>query len=100
MIIDTTVIAFDEGERILIWSFVSDTIRFLSKYHGVNISMSTLKRQLREYGSKRMNASYVDDNNLIETIRQELDGPSCLSGYKEGVTLKCSLRDILTKNKG
>ena len=55
---------------------------FLSKYHGINYSMSTLKRRLREYGLKRKNAVDVDDNDIAEAIPQELQGPSSVSGYR------------------
>jgi hypothetical protein len=55
---------------------------FLSKYHGINHSMSTLKRRLREYGLKRKNAVDIDDNDIVEAIQQELQGPSCVSGYR------------------
>ena len=60
-----------------------DTILcFLAKYHEVNISMSTLRRQLNKYGLKRKNVLEVDENNLVETIQQELDGPSSCQGYR------------------
>ena len=58
---------------------------FLSKYHGIeaiDYSMSTLKRRLREYGLKRKSAVDVDDNDIAEAIQQELQGPSCVSGYR------------------
>ncbi len=55
---------------------------FLSKYHGINHSMSTLKRRLREYGLKRKNAVDIDDNDIAEAIQQELQGPSSVSGYR------------------
>lgn len=60
-----------------------DTILcFLAKYHGLDISMSTLKRRLNEYGLKRRNALEVDDNHIVEVIQQELDGPSMCQGYR------------------
>ncbi|CAB4004246.1 Hypothetical predicted protein [Paramuricea clavata] len=43
---------------------------FLSKYHGINHSMSTLKRRLREYGLKRKNAVDIDDNDIVEAIHK------------------------------
>ena len=78
----------DEQEREVIESYFLagyeyDTILcFLAKYHGVNMSLSTLKRRLNEYGLKRKNAVEVDDATLFETIQQELDGPSCVSRYR------------------
>ena len=47
-----------------------------------NSSMSILKRRLNEHGLKRKNVSGIDENNLVETIQQELDGPSRCQGYR------------------
>lgn len=57
-----------------------EIIQFLSKYHGKVISQRTLHRRLREYGLNRRTPSY--DIDEIEEVRQLLDGPECLVGYR------------------
>jgi len=58
-------------------------ICLLEKYHGICISMSTLQRRLSMYGLKRRDLlKEGDDNKLIEIMKEELDGPSCVSGYR------------------
>ena len=44
--------------------------------------MSILKRRLNEHGLKRKYVSEIDENNLVETIQQELDGPSRCQRYR------------------
>ena len=57
-------------------------------YHGINYSMSTFKRRLKEYGLKRKNGYEIDDNHIAEIIQEELDGPCCVLAYR-------SMRPIL-----
>ena len=57
-----------------------EIIQFLSKYHGKVISERTLHRRLREYGLNRRTPRY--DIDEIEEVRQLLDGPECLVGYR------------------
>ncbi|CAB4004242.1 Hypothetical predicted protein [Paramuricea clavata] len=86
---EAQTVANEEEEREAIESYFLAGYRyetilcFLSKYHSINHSMSTLKRRLREYGLKRENAVDIDDNDIVEAIQQELQGPSCLSGYRK-----------------
>ena len=77
-----------ENEREAIESYFfsgyeyKTVISFLSKYHDINISLSTLKRRLDEYGLKRKNSDEFNDENIAEIVQQELDGPGCVSGYR------------------
>jgi hypothetical protein len=56
---EAQTVANEEEEREAIESYFlagyeyETILCFLSKYHGINHSMSTLKRRLREYGLKR-----------------------------------------------
>jgi hypothetical protein len=56
-------------------------LNFLSKYHGISMSMSTLKRRLSNYNLKR-NKRDLNLSDIEGMIRHELDGPSCVSGYR------------------
>ena len=56
-------------------------INFLSKYNGIVISMSTLKRRLSLHNLKR-NTMDIDLSDVEGMIRHELDGPGCISGYR------------------
>ena len=55
-------------------------VDFLSKYNGLSMSISTLKR-LSFYGFKR-NKKDVDLSEVEGTILHELDGPGSISGYR------------------
>ena len=45
-------------ETYFLAGFVYDTIvTFLERFHGIHISLSTLKRRLRDYGFKRRNSA-------------------------------------------
>ena len=57
-------------------------VSFLEKFHGIHISLSTLKRRLRDCGLKRRNSTDLNQNEVRKIIREELDGPSCTSGYR------------------
>ena len=56
-------------------------IIFLSKFHGINISLRTLKRRLQSYGLSRKGMN-VDEELVRRRMQQELDGPGCLYGYR------------------
>ena len=56
-------------------------IHFLSKYNGIAMSMSILKRRLSFYDLKR-NQKEIDLSDVEGMIRHELDGPGCVSGYR------------------
>ena len=65
------------------WLVLDDTIvSFLEWFHGIHISLSTLKRRLRDYELKRRNSAVLNQNEVRKIIRKELDGPSCMSGYR------------------
>ena len=57
-------------------------IGFLSKYHHVEMSIATLRRRLKTYGLKRRNAMNVSNRDLQNVVRNKLDGPSCVAGYR------------------
>ena len=56
-------------------------LALLDKYHGVRMSIATLKRRLKEYGLKRRNVDY-DMVSVRDKIRGLLDGPDCMGGYR------------------
>jgi hypothetical protein len=56
-------------------------IRFLEKYHGISISLSTLKRKLRDLNlTRRRNPSSLLE--VWNAVHQELNGPGKLSLLK------------------
>jgi hypothetical protein len=60
--------------------YQNEVIRqFLREYHGIDISLSTLKRRLRDYGLKRNN---TDENRLRTIINNELKGSGSSLGYR------------------
>ena len=56
-------------------------VTFLGKFHGVQMSIRTPKERLKSYGlcSRSVNA---DEVLVRRRMRQLLDGPSCMSGYR------------------
>lgn len=54
---------------------------FLATHHGINISLSTLKRRLREYGLRRRNLQF-DEQMIRNLIERESQGPNELRGYR------------------
>ena len=56
-------------------------LHFLSSHHGKVISERTLHRRLREYGLNRRTPNY-DMTEIEAKVRQLLDGPDCLVGYR------------------
>ena len=58
-----------------------EIIEFLSKNHSITMSITTLKRRLKQYGLQRKNADY-DIDLVREEIRTILDGPGCIAGYR------------------
>ena len=55
---------------------------FLEKFHDIHISLSTLKRRLRDCGFKRRSSADLNQNEVRKIIKEELDGPCCMSGYR------------------
>ena len=65
-------------ETYFLAGFEYDTIvSFLEKFHGIHISLSTLKRRLRDYGLKRRKSADLNQNEVRKIIREELDA-ACL----------------------
>ena len=54
---------------------------FLKNRHGITISLSTLKRRLRDYGLKRRGAQ-IEDQEVREILLREISGPGQLRGYR------------------
>ena len=54
---------------------------FLFKNHGIEMSLSTLKRRIKQYGLRRQRPDYdIDDER--ESIQSIINGPGCLQGYR------------------
>ena len=51
-----------------------EILALLDKYHGIRMSIATLKRLIKEYRLKRRNVRY-DLNSVRNKIRSLLDGP-------------------------
>ena len=58
-----------------------EIIHFLSKYHDITVSHSTLKRRLRVLGLKRRRPEY-DIAEVRNAVRRLLDGPDSCRGYR------------------
>ena len=56
-------------------------LQFLSKFHAIKMSMSTLKRRLKMFGLQR-NHQEVNMNEVTEIMRRELSQSGCLFGYR------------------
>ena len=56
-------------------------LQFLVDYHGIKMSLSTLKRRLRDYGLKRR-GNEVDVDQLRDIIRNEISGSGQALGYR------------------
>ncbi|KAK2566452.1 hypothetical protein P5673_009971 [Acropora cervicornis] len=54
---------------------------FLFKYHGIEMSLSTLKRRIKQYGLRRQRPDY-DIDDVRESIQSIINGPGCLQGYR------------------
>ena len=71
---------FCRDERQLIESYFWDgyryqqITRFLGEYHGINISVTTLRRRLRDYGLSRR-CQYPPLTTVYNIISEELRGP-------------------------
>ena len=55
---------------------------FLEIHHEIVMSLSTLKRRLKEYGLSRVGNNNIDDNTLRNVIQHEMSGPGDLRGYR------------------
>jgi len=54
---------------------------FLQKYHGIEISLATLKRRITSFGLKRRCITY-DVEDVKVKIKEIVDGHGCLKGYR------------------
>ena len=81
-----------------------EILALLDQYHGIRMSIATLKRRIKEYGLKRRNLQY-DLNSVRDKIRSLLDGPDCMGGYRhiwhtlklQGISVPRSVVEILLK---
>lgn len=76
----------DDEERLISYYFsrgysYEAIVKFLEKFHDIKMCVRTLKNRLSQYGLRRKTQSY-DVNVVRERIRQELDGPGCMGGYR------------------
>ena len=56
-------------------------VLFLSKFHGIEMSVRTLKNRFSSLGLRRKDAEF-NEGEVRQRIQQEIDGPGCLSGYR------------------
>ena len=55
---------------------------FLLKYHGIEMSLRTLKDRFKSLGLQRRKLLDSNDQDVRVRIQEELHGPGCLSGYR------------------
>ena len=58
-----------------------EILALIDKYHGIRMSIATLKRRIKEYGLKRRNVRY-DLNSVRNKIRSLLDVSDCMGGKR------------------
>ena len=58
-----------------------EIIGMLAKCYGIEISLRTLKRRLKDWGMSRRYLEY-DPNNVRTAITELLDGPNSIVGYR------------------
>ena len=56
-------------------------VLFLSKFHGIEMSVRTLKNRFSSLGLRRKDAEF-NEREVRTRIQQEIDGRGCLSGYR------------------
>ena len=59
-------------------------LQLMSKYHNINMSLSTLKCRLQSFNLARSRDA-MDVDQVKEAIRKEMDGPGCLFGYRSRI---------------
>ena len=75
-------------ERTLITAYFrkgfeyNSIIAFLSKYHGIVMSLRTFNSKLRAYGLRRKLIKNFDMSAVRQRIQQLLRGPDCMGGYR------------------
>ena len=55
---------------------------FLLKYHKIEMSLRTLKERFKSLGLRRRKLLDSNNQDVRARIQEELDGPGCLSGYR------------------
>ena len=70
-----------------------EILEFL-KHHGINISLSTLKRRLTSLGLSR--SGFVSDDELRIAIEKELGRSGCFVGYRE-MWARLRMKGIIVK---
>ena len=76
-------------EYFLQGSTYDKIVKLLSKNHGIEMSVRTLKSRLHQYKLRRRGADY-DIDAVRERIQKELDGTGCLGGYRSMWRTLCS----------
>lgn len=76
----------DQQEELIRYYFYKgftyqEICQFLSQYHDKEMSLSTLKRRVKQFGLRRRNPEY-DVNLVRDAIISLLEGPDCLQGYR------------------
>lgn len=62
----------------------SEIIGLLKHVHGIEISLSTLKRRLRQHGLKRraVEGNRNSNQEIVQAIQQEMNGSGSILGYR------------------
>ena len=73
----------DQQEELIRYYFYKgftyqEICQFLSQYHDKEMSLSTLKRRVKQFGLRRRNPEY-DVNLVRDAIISLLEGPDCIS---------------------
>ena len=77
-----------EEDEMIVGYFIQgytnlEIVAFINDVHGQNISLSTLKRRLRNMGLKRRCETVPTDEELREVLLKELVGSGCFVGYRK-----------------
>ena len=56
-------------------------ISFFNEYHGISMSLRTLKRRLHNYGLAKRDSSTISEDTLRQIIQNEIQGSSSMLGY-------------------
>jgi hypothetical protein len=59
-----------------------DIVNLLNIYHGISMSVRTLKRRLLQYDLRKKNLN-INEQELRTIIRKEIEGVGQLSGYRK-----------------
>ena len=69
--------------------------RLLGKFHGISISLSTLKRRMKTYGLRRNSGSTYDGNYVRGVVCRELNGPGDVWGGGGGLWIDGKILKII-----